>query len=137
MRIEICGSMASCNEMMKIKERLSELGHLAIVPPFIEQYLNLNSSEEIRNEAFENKTKHDIINVYFKKIKKCDAVLVVNIMKDGIPNYIGGNAFLEMGFAHVLGKKIFLLNPIPNARYKDEIIAMQPIIINGDLSKIR
>ncbi len=63
--------------------------------------------------------------------------LAVNIDKKGIKNYIGGNTFLEMGFAHVLDKKIFLLNEIPDISYKDEIKAMQPIILNGDLSKIK
>lgn len=28
------------------------------------------------------------------------------------------------------------LNPVPEIGYKDEIIAMQPIVINGDLSNI-
>jgi predicted RNA-binding protein with PUA domain len=41
-----------------------------------------------------------------------------------------------MGFAHVLGKKIFLLNDIPEISYKDEIKMMQPIILEGELSKI-
>jgi len=45
-------------------------------------------------------------------------------------------AFLEIAFAYVLNKKIFLLNPIPELAYTDEIIAMQPIIINNDLELI-
>jgi predicted RNA-binding protein with PUA domain len=61
----------------------------------------------------------------------------VNIDKGGFSNYIGGNAFLEMGFAHILNKKIFLLNEIPEMIYTDEILAMQPIVLNGDLSKIK
>lgn len=67
-----------------------------------------------------------------------DAVLAVNLDKHGIKNYIGGNTFLELGFAHVLNQKIFLLNPIPDMPYyKTEIVAMKPIVINGDLSQIR
>jgi hypothetical protein len=34
-------------------------------------------------------------------------------------------------------KKIFLLNPSPQMAYSDEIVAMKPIVINGDLSKIK
>jgi hypothetical protein len=57
--------------------------------------------------------------------------------KNGIKNYIGGNTFLEMGFAHVLNQKIFLLNPIPEIPfYKTEIEAMRPVVLNGDLAKI-
>jgi predicted RNA-binding protein with PUA domain len=60
----------------------------------------------------------------------------VNITKNGIKNYVGGNALIEMAYAHVLDKKIYLLNPVPDMNYKDEIEAMSPTILNGDLSKI-
>lgn len=66
-----------------------------------------------------------------------DAILVVNINKNGIKNYIGGNTFLEIGFAHVLDQKIFLLNPIPEIQfYKSEIEAMKPTVLYGDLTKV-
>jgi hypothetical protein len=29
-----------------------------------------------------------------------------------------------------------LLNPIPEMGYEDEIVAMKPVILNGDLDKI-
>jgi len=41
-----------------------------------------------------------------------------------------------MSFAYILKKKIYLLNPIPDMIYTDEIIAMHPIVLNGDLTKI-
>jgi len=41
-----------------------------------------------------------------------------------------------MGFAYVLEKGIYLLNPIPDIGYRDEIVAMQPTVINGDLDLI-
>lgn len=77
-----------------------------------------------------------MIKRYFQLIKESDGILVCNFEKNGIKNYIGGNTFLEMGLAYVLDKKIFLLNPIPEVNYKDEILAMEPIILNGDLEKI-
>ena len=44
---------------------------------------------------------------------------------------------MEIGFAHVNNKKVFLLNDIPeNISYVDEIRAMADISLNGDLSKI-
>ncbi len=67
-----------------------------------------------------------------------DAVLVLNLDRHGIPNYIGGNTLMEIGFAHVLNQKIFLYNPIPEIPYyKSEIEAVKPVIINGDLTLIR
>ncbi|MEK7094820.1 MAG: hypothetical protein AAB886_01805, partial [Patescibacteria group bacterium] len=66
-----------------------------------------------------------------------DAVLALNLDRKGIPNYIGGNTFLELGFAHVLDKKIYLFNPVPDIHFYDtEIIAMRPVILNGDLARI-
>ena len=71
------------------------------------------------------------------KIKKSDAILVLNYDKNEVKNYIGGNTLIEIGFAHYWKTKIFLLNPIPEIPYyKSEIEAVKPVIINGDLSKI-
>jgi uncharacterized membrane protein (UPF0127 family) len=57
-----------------------------------------------------------------RKSLKSDAVLVLNYDRKGIKNYIGGNTLMEIGFAHVLNKKIYLMNPIPEIEfYKSEI----------------
>ena len=72
-----------------------------------------------------------------RKIEKCDAILVLNYDKKGIVNYIGGNTFLEIGLAFWLGKKIFLLHPIPEMDYKAEMHAMQPVVLQGDLSLLQ
>ncbi|MFA6790630.1 MAG: hypothetical protein WCR65_03565, partial [Parcubacteria group bacterium] len=69
-------------------------------------------------------------------IVRSDAILVLNFDKKGIVNYIGGNTLMEIGFAHVNGKKIFLINEVPEVSYADEILAMYDVILNGDLAKI-
>lgn len=79
-----------------------------------------------------------MIRKHYEKIKNADAILVVNFEKKGIKNYVGGNSFLEMGFAYILKRKIFLLNDIPKLKfYREEIMAVEPIILHGDLSKIK
>lgn len=82
------------------------------------------------------KRKYNYIKFWHSLIKSGDAILVCNFDKNGIKNYIGGNTLMEIGFAHVNNKKIFLLNSIPDMSYKDEIEAMEPTVINDDLSKI-
>lgn len=72
-----------------------------------------------------------------KKIKESDAILVLNYDKDGHENYIGPNTLLEMGIAYFLGKKIYLINPIPRFYCWEEVKAMKPLILNGDLAKIK
>jgi len=43
-----------------------------------------------------------------------------------------------MGFAHVLNKPIYLLNDLPDSDYLlEEIKAMEPTILYGDLNKIK
>jgi len=107
-----------------------------ILPKFTTEYTKISNQKRIHSESIKNKVKYDLIRYYFNKIRNVDAILVVNETKNGIKNYIGGNSFLEMGFAHVFNKKIFLLNPIPDILYKEELEIMKPIILNGDLNKI-
>ena len=134
MKVIICGSMFASKEIVRCSDFLISKGNTTVVPRGVERYA---LAETIDKESVAHKIEHDLITGYFKKIKDGDAILVINVEKDGIPNYIGGNTFLEMGFAHVLGKKIFLLNSFPNARYKDELVAMQPVILNGNLELIK
>jgi nucleoside 2-deoxyribosyltransferase len=143
MKIVICGSLDFVTEMKKAADELSQAGHSVILPKSAEMVLggeltkeklaeeNLDASKRV-----ERKLAINAIKRHYEKIKQSDAVLVVNITKKNIENYIGGNTFLEMGFAHVLDKKIFLYNPTPQMSYSDEILAMQPMILNGDISKI-
>jgi len=128
--------MTASKKMVEAKKQLQKLGHEVIVPDFTHQYAKFRNSNKIHTESAKNKIEHDLIRKYFKKIKAGDAILIINIEKNGIKDYIGGNAFLEMGFAFILNKPIYLLNKIPNMGYKDEIKAMAPIILYGNLSHI-
>jgi len=137
MKISICGSMVFSKEMVEIANKLKQNNHKVILPHNTEKYADGVLANETSHESVKNKIDNDLIRDYFNEIKNSDAVLIVNFDKNGIPNYIGGNAFLEMGFAHALNKKVFLLNNIPAMPYDDEIKAMQPIVLNGDLLKIK
>ena len=136
MKIVVCGSMTASKEMVKVEKELKELGHNVILPEFTHDYAAMETIDKIHTESTHNKVQYSLIKGYYEKIKDSDAVLIVNIEKKDISGYIGGNTFLEMGFAHVLDKKIYLLNEIPAVSYQDEIDAMQPVVLDGDLSKI-
>jgi hypothetical protein len=83
------------------------------------------------------KKKGDAIKKHFHKIEESEAILVANYEKKGIENYIGGNTFLEIGYAFGRGKKIFILNQLPvDSPYKEEILGMQPVVLDGDISKL-
>ncbi len=137
MKIVVCGSMTFSPEMIDVGKRLESLGHEVTIPAFAEAYADLQSNDEISRESSQNKIHHDLIRAYYTKIKAGDGILVYNQTKKGIDHYIGANTFLEMGFAHVERKPIFLYFPIPAMPYlDDEIIAMRPTVINGVLERM-
>ncbi|MBZ9577670.1 hypothetical protein KJA13_01390 [Patescibacteria group bacterium] len=145
MKIVICASIDFTRKIKEMADMLLRQGHEVEIPFYSQKILDgevsleefLRIKQKDGDIDFRKKAEEDLIKRYFRLIKDSDAALVVNIDKKGIKNYIGGNTFLEMGFAYVLNKKIFLLNDIPEVPYKDEILAMEPIIINGDLGKIQ
>jgi hypothetical protein len=136
MRIGIIGSMQYTEKMLEIRNKLIELSHDAFVTKLHEAFIGKNDEEKEAIKIYQ-KNNMDAIREFWNMMQGADAVLVVNLDKNGIQNYIGGNTLMEIGFAHVLNQKIFLYNPIPEiSYYKTEIEAVRPIIINGDLSKI-
>lgn len=129
--------MQFTDKMFEVCKKLEQAGHQPFMSSFGPSYRG-KSAEEIESIKLQNKYQHDAIREFWKPMQNADALLVLNYDKHGIGNYIGGNTFLEMGFAHVLGQKIFLLNPIPDMpHYKTEIVAMKPVVINGDFSEIK
>ncbi|MFH1308879.1 MAG: hypothetical protein ABIH51_02615 [Patescibacteria group bacterium] len=137
MKIAICGNMNFAKEMMSIESRLKEFGHACHLPEDVGEYSNNKIDKIGGSEGAKRKIENDLIRKHYNLIDRSDAILVLNYNKNGIDNYIGGNSFLEMGYAYILNKKIYLINNIPKIELiKQEIEAMQPIILNGDLSKI-
>lgn len=137
MKIGIVGSMQFTERMLEMKEKLIELGHEAFLTDLHGPFIG-KTDEEKETIKIDQKQNQDAIRQFWYMMQGADALLVLNLDKHGIANYIGGNTFLEIGFAHVLNQKIFLLNPIPEMPYyKTEIEAMKPVVINGDLSLIR
>ena len=77
------------------------------------------------------------MTAHLEKVAWAENIIILNYDKRGIENYVGANTLIEMGLAFWLKKEIYLLNPIPEVEYKEEILGMQPIILNGDLSRIK
>ena len=146
MKITICGSMVFAEEMTKAKVALEAQGHEVQMPPLLIQDDDDNTisiaeyyrrrKAEINEHSWIWDRKQEAMKAHFNKVEWCDAVLILNHSKDGVDGYIGGNTLLEMGLALHLDKKIFLLNAIPEISYKEEILGMKPIVLDGDLSKL-
>ena len=141
MKITICGSVKFAEKLVEIYNKLKEMGHEPMMHKFMFGIADGTAKELIDGISLNHadvKRKHNFIKWWHGCIKSGDAILVCNFDKNGIPNYIGGNTLMEIGFAHVNDKKVFLLNPIPkDVSYSDEIEAMADVVIDGDLNKIK
>jgi len=137
MKIAICSSMHFTEQMIEAKKALEALGHQAVISGFADEYVGKNDEEKEKLKLY-HKYEKDAMREFWEQIKNSDAILVLNLDRKGIKNYIGGNTLMEIGFAHVLNKPIFLMNPVPKIDfYESEILATKPVIINGDYSLIK
>lgn len=150
MKITLCGSIAFHDEMKEIQNKLEALGHKVDLPPSevpdengkmipVKQYYEIRKMAEKEKGSNENwiwDLKEIAMKNHFNKVTWSDVVLIANFTKNNIENYIGANTLLEMGLAFHLGKKIYLLNPIPEMSYKEEILGMKPVIINNNFFDI-
>ena len=136
MKILIICSKSFYSKIEKIKEELERKNIEVFLPNC---YDNPSTEERMWNLG---KKEHQEFKAKMYKqseetIKNMDAVLVLNYdkNKDGkvYKNYIGGATFLEMYDAFRLGKKIFLMNDIPEGMLFDEIEGFNPTILNGDI----
>lgn len=147
MKITICGSIAFYDQMLETKAALEKLGHSVDLPPHeinnekgekidVREYYRLRHSETDETSWIWKRKKEAMLD-HFHKIDRCDAILVLNIDKNGIPGYIGANTFLEMGLALYQNKPIYLLNPASTKlSYYEEILGCHPVVLSHDLSKI-
>ena len=136
MKIFIACSKRFYNRIPQIQFELENQGHEITLP---NSYDNPMAEEQFRARGLEEHAqwKASMMRKHRNNVEPNDAILVLNFDKNNQSNYIGGATFLEMYMGWDLGKRLFLYNPIPDSILTDEIIGMQPIILNGDLSKIR
>jgi len=141
MKITICSSAAFYKEANEVKNNLKKLGHKVTVPVTARKMEKSNNYKVADYKVWYSDPKFyfkkaALMKKHFKEVEKSEAILVINLLKNGVKNYIGGNVLMEMAIAFYLGKKIYLLNPVPKIAYQEEILGFMPIVINGHLEKI-
>ena len=130
MKITICGSMQFDPNMTELAEELTRRGYEVDKPNVVEGHVyadNLDANAEL---------KRGFIDEHFAKMNTSEAILVVNETKNGVEHYIGGNTLMEIAYAYSQGLDIFLLNPVPELPYADEIRGVHPIILGGSLDAL-
>ncbi len=141
--VVICSSAAFYKQVIEVRDRLRKMGFKVLVPLTagkMERSGDFDVAKvktwHVDAKAYKRKTfltKH-----HFKKIVDGDVILVLNYEKNGKPGYIGGAVLMEMGIGLHFNKKIFILNPIDESvSYKEEILGMQPVILDGNLERMR
>lgn len=142
MKIYTLGSNAFMHKMVEVTDKLIAMGVDSFIHENYRQLVNGELDYQVKlwteGEKARVKKEYDYFRQHYKHILESDAILIVNDEKNGIKNYIGGNVLIEMGQAYVNDKKIFFLNGMPTGlSYQDEILALEPICLEGDLENIK
>ncbi len=139
MRIMICGSMTFADKIMALKAGLEKLGHTVSVPVDADTHSSDPSLIDDLDRDYEHCVENDVMRKCMNVLANNDAVLVANYPKNGVNGYIGTSTLMELGLAHYLNKKIFLLYPTPHykeARWAHEVRIFKPTVLNGDINAI-
>jgi hypothetical protein len=131
-KITICGSMSFIKEIQQIEQELIKSGITVYTPQEEGTAIDYDSLEKEERTSLKQK----YIDDHIEKIKDSKAILIANYRKKDAENYIGANTFLEMAFAYILKKKIFILNKIPAQPNTLEIEALKPVELKGDLNNL-
>jgi phosphatidylglycerophosphatase A len=137
--LAICASASTYPRVVDAIDDIRKLGLEVILPMTARQMMesNQNNIEFNKNFSVDSNKKAELIRGHFSEIEKADAILVMNYEKNEVQNYIGANVLIEMSVAFFLKKPIYILNSAPaDSPLIDEILGMQPIFLQGDLSKI-
>lgn len=129
--IVICGSMSHRAGWSEVADKLRGQG-LKVETPDTTEHVGWAGADD---ETIARE-KGWYMRQHFALIARAGAILVYNDQKNGIPNYVGGNTFLEMGVAFAYGKPIYVYNELPDQPNREEMVALNPTIIHGDVSKI-
>jgi hypothetical protein len=136
MKLMIICSKHFYNRIPPIEYELKIAGHVITLP---NSYDEPFKEEEVKKlSPLEHVIwKQSMMKLHEPKIRKNDAVLVLNYEKNGQENYIGGGTFMEIVKAWELNKGIYLYHPIPYNIFEDELRGINPTIINENLALIK
>lgn len=126
-RVIICGSMRAWAHMSEVKELLGRRGIDCLMP-------DTDELSDCSTDAEFDAVKRTASLKHFRHIQdaQTDAVLVVNVAKDGQKDYIGPNAFAEIAIAFASGREVYLLYGTPHT-YSDELRAWGARELHGEL----
>lgn len=134
-KIMIGGSMTFAKQMKETKETLEKMGYEVSVPLDTEHCIEDPSKkydEKLWEELGVGRGDAELV-------AKSDVFVILNYPKHETDGYIGPGAYRDLSVAWWLKKKIFFLFPFDEKQnnHKYEMWGFEPIILDGDLSKIK
>jgi hypothetical protein len=141
-KITIVTSASFFKEALETEKELKKLGFKVLVP-ITARKMEKEGNYDVSFYKTWYKTPNDysrkafLMRNHIDKVVRADAILVMNLKKNGVDGYIGGNSLVEMAIAFYFHKPIFILNPISKrSPFYEEVLGVLPVFLNGDLTKI-
>ena len=141
-KIAVCASASFYKEALELEKKLKKSG-FKVALPCTAYTMRKTGNYDVEfykrwmREPAAYKRKTYLMRNHFRKIIESDALLIVNLEKNGVTGYIGGNVLMEMAIGFHHRKPIFILHKVASSSpFYEEILGMSPIFIEGDLTKI-
>lgn len=128
--VALCGSMQHAPLWLKVVDELRANGLTVSAPEMTEESIDWKNLPE--EEVVERKGR--FARRHFANIALAKCVLVCNYEKNDVADYVGSSSLMELTAGFVYEKPLFLLNPVPFQDSREEILALEPTVLNGDLS---
>lgn len=135
MNVFLCASRSAYYRVGDVRNDLERRGHLVTLPNNFEDPGREDVVKRSGSAAYAA-WKAEMLRLQGTKVAANDAILVLNFDKGDQRNYLGGATFLEVFCAWELGKAIYFYNPLPESILRDELEAMGPMDIEGDLDRM-
>ena len=132
----ICGSMSFAKDMVELQKELQAFGHEVYIPTDTELHVQDPNFTNDLDKDREHLIANNVMKECFDLLAASDAVIFLNLPKNGVDGYIGTSSLMEMGLAYYLGKKIYTMYPYPDFnvhRWAHEVASIQPTVLNGNI----
>ncbi len=130
-KVVLCGSMTFYGDMLRVRDRLSEARIASWLPDAEDERMMA-----LRQDEYERfKRRVSLAHLRRVRHRSAFAVVVLNLDKQGVQDYIGPSTFAEIAMATAFGKRVYLLGDYPRV-YADELIAWGSTALNGQLDKL-
>lgn len=130
-KIVLCGSMTFYSEMLQVQNHLENAGIAAWLPDPEDNRVTFLGPDDY--DLF--KRRASLAHLRRVRHRISFGVLVINLDKRGVRDYIGPSTFAEIAMARAFSKRVYLLGNYP-AVYSDELTAWGVMALNGRLDRM-